>query len=78
MAKNKEQEKVYKEEGKRRSRIRKANRYNTFNSKGNGTCIHSRKNDWHSCPFQEDMNSNYDVRYCRCCSSCRHECTMDI
>jgi len=32
----------------------------------------------HSCPFQEDINDNFDEEYCTCCSECQHDCLMDI
>ncbi len=72
-----EERAAYIAEGQRRSRIRKANRYTKFNQKGNGYCTHGR-NDWHACPYQEDMNDNHDNHYCRCCSSCRSDCAGDI
>ena len=75
--KNKEHERAYKEEGRRRSRIRKANRYAKFNQKGNGYCTHGH-HGWHACPYQEDMNNNHDNHYCRCCSSCISDCAGDI
>ena len=31
----------------------------------------------HGCPYQEDVNDNYEFR-CNCCDECRHECAMDI
>jgi hypothetical protein len=32
----------------------------------------------HSCPFQEEINDNFDKNYCTCCDECTHECAMDI
>ena len=32
----------------------------------------------HSCPFQEEMNENYDDEYCTCCSHCTEQCAMDV
>lgn len=31
----------------------------------------------HSCPYQEDINDDYETK-CNCCRECRHECAMDI
>lgn len=77
MAKDKVKEALYKAEGLRRSKERKQKRYETFTNKNNGSCKHC-SSGWHSCPFQEDMNSNYDEHYCTCCSSCRNDCAMEI
>lgn len=32
----------------------------------------------HSCPFAEEIQFNDDPEYCTCCSTCEHECAMDI
>ena len=31
----------------------------------------------HECPFQADINEN-DEDYCRCCDSCRADCSEEI
>lgn len=42
-------------------------------------CMHiDSTEEPHACPFQEDVNGNYDEDYCNCCPSCEHECCMDI
>lgn len=42
-------------------------------------CTHiDRTEESHSCPYQEDINGNDDEDYCNCCTSCEHECCMDI
>lgn len=32
----------------------------------------------HSCPYQEDINSNPDPEYCTCCNDCRSACVAEI
>lgn len=32
----------------------------------------------HSCPYNEEMNGNYDDDYCNCCPACVRDCLMDI
>ena len=56
---------------------RKQKRYDKITNNKRGSCTHF-PTSWHSCPFQEDINNNYDSHYCKCCSKCRHECAMDI
>ncbi len=77
MAKDKEFEAKYKAERLRRSKARKQKRYETFTSRNNGSCQHC-SSGWHSCPFQCDMNSNYDEKYCTCCNECTNNCAMEI
>jgi hypothetical protein len=31
----------------------------------------------HTCPYACEINDDYD-NICNCCSSCEHECAMDI
>lgn len=31
----------------------------------------------HSCPYQEEINDNYEV-HCECCDDCRQECVWAI
>jgi len=75
MAKDKEFEKQYNAERIRRKIIRKAKR--RLKNNGMCKCGINRKTAWHSCPYDEDMHSNYE-KNCRCCSDCAHNCAMDI
>lgn len=34
--------------------------------------------EYHSCPFQEEINNNYDPEYCTCSEEDIHQCTMEI
>jgi hypothetical protein len=56
---------------------RKHKRYLKKSFSGNGSCTHG-KSEWHSCPYESDMHGNDDSRYCRCCSSCEHDCAQSI
>ncbi len=56
---------------------RKQARYEKRTNRGHGSCNHSF-GPWHSCPFHEEMNGDYNQRHCRCCSECTHDCAMDI
>jgi len=75
MAKDKEFEKKYKAERIMRKTVRKAKRQ--LRNNGMCKCGINHKTDWHSCPYDEDMNGNYE-KNCRCCSDCTHNCAMDI
>lgn len=79
MAKDKEFEKQYKEEGQRRMNIRKQKRLEKFDTKRLcPSCKRNHKSVYsHTCPYQEDMCNDHITR-CRCCSDCEHECAMDI
>ena len=33
---------------------------------------------WHSCPYQEEINGNYDPHYCQCSEEEQYQCAMDI
>lgn len=33
---------------------------------------------YHSCPYAEEINDDYDKRYCNCCEECMQQCMDDI
>ena len=35
-------------------------------------------NQFHSCPYQADINDNGDPEYCSCCPDCWSQCNDDI
>lgn len=32
----------------------------------------------HSCPYQREINDDYDEEYCICCEQCEGECSADV
>lgn len=34
--------------------------------------------EWHSCPFQSEMNGNDDPMYCKCDPEKTAECAMEV
>ena len=40
-------------------------------------CSKEGTNNLHSCPYDEDINGDYEDK-CNCCEDCQHECAMDI
>ena len=40
-------------------------------------CNKNPKTEWHSCPFNEEINGDNSL-VCQCCAECEHECCMDI
>lgn len=44
-------------------------------------CERCNKNiagDYHSCPFQEDVEQNKDEEFCNCCDECEDKCLAEI
>jgi hypothetical protein len=75
MAKNKEQEILYKQIGLERAAIRKAKRKKKDNRLCK--CGHNRRSQTpHPCPYSEDIYGK--ISLCYCCSECTHQCSMDI
>jgi len=75
MAKDKEYEKEYKRIRLERKAIRKAKR--RLRNNGMCKCGHNHKTEWHSCPYDEDINDDHSLK-CRCCSDCQHQCAQDF
>lgn len=40
-------------------------------------CTCAEYNETHTCPYAEDVHNDSESR-CTCCSTCEHECAMDI
>lgn len=40
-------------------------------------CNKNPGNEPHTCPYQEDVNDDYET-LCNCCDECMHECSQDI
>lgn len=40
-------------------------------------CIHGGDREAHGCPFEEDLNGDYEFR-CKCCEDCQEECAWNI
>lgn len=34
--------------------------------------------EWRSCPYQEEMNRNYDDHYCKCTDNEARQCALDV
>lgn len=32
----------------------------------------------HPCPYEEEINDNFNITYCTCCEECTQECIFDI
>lgn len=41
------------------------------------TCDGNCNTDSHSCPYEEEINDNYND-FCNCCDYCTKECANDI
>ena len=41
-------------------------------------CTCSNDLEYHSCPYDEEINDNHDQENCNCCPYCTYECAMDI
>lgn len=38
---------------------------------------HTLTEEYHTCPFEEDVNNDAQFK-CMCCDECEHQCAMDI
>ena len=40
-------------------------------------CGNPPSDDYHTCPFQEDVNKDSDYQ-CNCCEDCEYQCARDV
>ena len=40
-------------------------------------CGNEGTKESHGCPYQKDVNNDYDFT-CNCCKACMHECCTDV
>ena len=41
-------------------------------------CECSDELEYHSCPYQREINENESEDYCNCCNECTNQCAEDI